>query len=175
MTWSPTTEWCFYLLVPLGLMLARSTRMRGRTVCRCLWAGAVLLFAVALTMGPTLFYFLPVANLGVMLLGGALALRSSPQGWCRHETRARRMLGCCLLSGLGIRAYSIDLLHLPVLWPVWFNTQGKPVWLVLLLILAVLISVAELSYRLLERPVMRGVQAGSAGAFGRVARTGSPV
>lgn len=73
-TWSLTVEWCFYLLWPLVLLAMSRRGLRARNAAIAAVCGAVALYALALPLSASAFYFLPVANLGVMLAGAALAL-----------------------------------------------------------------------------------------------------
>ena len=149
------------------------------------------------------FYFLPVANLGVMFAGAALGTwhseRAEPLTCDRARTvmamvtlgllsvlpgytiswswklavmpastlaalalihgvaardRATAILGTRFLSSVGRGAYSLYLWHMPVMWLVWFNTEGANKWLQAVLACLGIVCVSTLSYRALERPVL---------------------
>ncbi len=65
---------------------------------------------------------------------------------------ATAFLGTRLLSSIGRGAYSLYLWHMPVMWLVWFNTQGANVAPSRVACLGIAV-VSTLSYRALERPV----------------------
>lgn len=73
-TWSLSVEWCFYLLWPLAVLAMSARGMRARTAAWVSAGAALTLYLVALPLSAHAFYFLPVANLGVMLAGAAIAL-----------------------------------------------------------------------------------------------------
>ncbi len=68
--------------------------------------------------------------------------------------RATAVLGTRLVSGVGRGAYSLYLWHMPVMWLVWFNTQGANKWLQAAIACLGTAGVSALSYRALERPVL---------------------
>jgi peptidoglycan/LPS O-acetylase OafA/YrhL len=80
-TWSLTVEWAFYLLFPLAVIVARKRGTDARAVRNIAIAAAAMLYAGGLALSNEAFYLLPVANLGVMLAGAALALA--------HQTTTR--------------------------------------------------------------------------------------
>ena len=73
-TWSLTVEWLFYLSAPLVVLwwLRRGTSARRAARIAAMLAGAAYL--MALPLPGAAFYHSPVANLGVMWAGTALAL-----------------------------------------------------------------------------------------------------
>ena len=73
-TWSLTVEWVFYLLFPAAFFALIRRGRRVLTLARDTAVAAGVLYLVGLLLGPMAFYHLPVANLGVMLLGAALGL-----------------------------------------------------------------------------------------------------
>jgi peptidoglycan/LPS O-acetylase OafA/YrhL len=100
-TWSLTVEWTFYLIFPFALRLI-SRLFPSRYVWRGLASVALLLYAIALPLSFVAFYFLPVANLGVMFAGASLAAglanRTSPM---RSDT-GYTMLAMATLALLAI-------------------------------------------------------------------------
>jgi peptidoglycan/LPS O-acetylase OafA/YrhL len=149
------------------------------------------------------FYFLPVANLGVMFAGAALGAwhleRTEPLACDRARTvmamvtlgifallpgytlswswklavtpaatlaalalihgvvardRATAVLGTPLLSSVGRGAYSLYLWHMPVMWLVWFNTEGANKWVQAAIACLGIAGVSALSFHALERPVL---------------------
>jgi peptidoglycan/LPS O-acetylase OafA/YrhL len=73
-TWSLSVEWTFYLAWPLMLAWMARRRFNPLTASRVTWGMALGLYVVALPLGASAFYILPVANIGVMMMGGGLAL-----------------------------------------------------------------------------------------------------
>lgn len=73
-TWSLTVEWCFYLLWPIVLFGMSRRRLSARSAATVTACAAAVLYAAALPLAPRAFAQLPVANIGVMLAGAALAL-----------------------------------------------------------------------------------------------------
>jgi peptidoglycan/LPS O-acetylase OafA/YrhL len=74
-TWSLSVEWCFYLLWPLVILFMRRRGAGVLTVSRLAAGLGVILYLVALPLSVKQFYYLPLANISVLLWGGALALR----------------------------------------------------------------------------------------------------
>lgn len=74
-----------------------------------------------------------------------------------HQATVGRVMGLWWLRGVGLRAYSLYLWHMPVLWLTW-RALGDHLRAPLVGIVAVVLvaAVTELSYLLLERPVLRG-------------------
>jgi peptidoglycan/LPS O-acetylase OafA/YrhL len=205
-TWSLTVEWTFYLLFPACLL---ALLRRGHPLLTLARASAVLaggFYGVALLLDPLAFYLLPVANLGVMVLGAALGLahhagwagpqrvRGGPWPWAGAAViviftflpgyplgwgyklsvlpatalgsvlvisgsmaghPVGRLLATRVLTTVGVRAYSLYLWHMPVLWLTWRAT-GSYSWGTAAIACLLLVPVVELSYRLLEVPVLRG-------------------
>ena len=73
-TWSLTVEWTFYLLWPLGLMAAIRRGVAMDRLPRWAWMAASVLYLSGMFLSGRDFYLLPVANLGAMVAGAALAL-----------------------------------------------------------------------------------------------------
>jgi peptidoglycan/LPS O-acetylase OafA/YrhL len=201
-TWSLTVEWTFYLVFPLVFFLIRRST-HGGNVPKVLAGLGVALYLIGLPMSFEGFYFLPVANLGVMFVGAALGAwhsqRTEPLSSDRARTvmamgmlgvlavlpgytlswswklavmpaaalaalalvhgvvardRATAVLGTRFLSSVGRGAYSLYLWHMPVMWLVWFNTQGANKWLQAAIACVAIAGVSVLSFRALERPVL---------------------
>jgi len=212
-TWSLSVEWCFYLIWPLIILYLRRRGVTPRTAGRVAIGLGLILYAAALPLTDTQFYFLPLANVSVLLWGGALALRhvrksaggdpvlalfglvlllamvvapgnqGGPYRWlflpaaviaalivvdCRPEPLGwwgGRLLEMRPLRAAGLRAYSIYLWHVPVMWLVFQVLPGRPGYVVAGLSLLVLIPVVWASFELLERPwLSRGVRDTSAAA-----------
>lgn len=78
-TWSLSIEWCFYLSWPVAVWFMRRRGLSSRRARNCTAAIAVALFVGSLILSPRLFYFLPPANIAVMLVGATLALHEVEQ------------------------------------------------------------------------------------------------
>ncbi|CAN7147347.1 acyltransferase family protein [Knoellia sp. LjRoot47] len=72
--WSLTVEWVFYLAWPLVLLVMRRRGMSTTTAMRVALGLAAVLYLASMPLSPKAFYYLPVGNLAVMLVGAALAL-----------------------------------------------------------------------------------------------------
>jgi peptidoglycan/LPS O-acetylase OafA/YrhL len=209
-TWSLSVEWCFYLLWPLLIVLLRRRGATALTASRVAIGLGLFLYAAALPLTDTQFYFLPLANVSVLLWGGALSLRhirwsekcdSSSTGrdpamvflgmallvalavapgdqgagyrWLFLPAAvvaalivvdgrpgdggwANRFLELRPLRGVGLRAYSIYLWHVPVMWLMYQMLPGRSPDVVAGLSLLVLIPVVVTSFELLERPWLSG-------------------
>lgn len=209
-TWSLSVEWCFYLLWPLVILYLRRRGLTPLAASRVAIGLGLILYAAALPLSETQFYYLPLANISVLLWGGALALRHVPKS-SANDVRptggdpvlallglvllltmvvapgsqgaayrwlflpaavvaallvvdgrpgARRWGGLILevglLRGAGLRAYSIYLWHVPVMWLVFRMLPGRSTYLVAGLSILVLIPVVWTSFELLERPWLSG-------------------
>ncbi len=73
-TWSLTVEWVFYLCWPLVLVAIRRRGLLASGAMRIAIALAAVLYLASMPLSPEAFYYLPVGNLAVMLLGATLAL-----------------------------------------------------------------------------------------------------
>jgi peptidoglycan/LPS O-acetylase OafA/YrhL len=209
-TWSLSVEWCFYLAWPLVILLLRARDVTALAASRVAIGLGLILYAVALPMTDIQFYFLPLANLSVLLWGGALALRhirwseavdgrsigrdpamvflgialllalaAAPgdQGvgyrWLFLPAAVagtlivvdgrpgaggwgNRFLELRLLRGVGLRAYSIYLWHVPVMWLLYQELPHRSAYVVAGLSLLVLVPVVLASFELLERPWLSG-------------------
>jgi peptidoglycan/LPS O-acetylase OafA/YrhL len=74
-TWSLSIEWCFYILWPLAIWQFRRRGASAFNVSRAATGLGLILYAVSLPLTQAHFHFLPLANISVLLWGGALALR----------------------------------------------------------------------------------------------------
>jgi peptidoglycan/LPS O-acetylase OafA/YrhL len=209
-TWSLSVEWCFYLLWPLVILLLRRKGVTALTASRVAIGGGLILYVVALPLTDVQFYFLPLANLSVLLWGGALALRhircaEAVEGRSTGRDPAVVLLGIALLvalaaapgdqgvgyrwlflpaavvgalivvdgrpaaggwgnrflelrllRGVGLRAYSIYLWHVPVMWLMYQVLPGRSPYLVAGLSMMVLVPVVVTSFELFERPWLSG-------------------
>ena len=209
-TWSLSVEWCFYLLWPLVVCFLRRRRVSAVAASRVAIGLGLVLYVVALPLTDTQFYYLPLANVSVLLWGGALALRHirrstgvdlgntgrdpavvllgiallvalaaapADQGggyrWlflpaavvgalivvdARPGTcgLADRLLELRLLRGVGLRAYSIYLWHVPVMYVMFVVLPGRPAYVVAGLAMLLLVPVVLVSFELFERPWLSG-------------------
>ena len=73
-TWSLTVEWTFYLIWPLVISPMRRRGLSASAARRFCLVSAAGLYLVAMPLSPRAFYILPIANLGAMAVGAALAL-----------------------------------------------------------------------------------------------------
>ena len=152
----------FYLLpvANLGLMFAgaalSSWHRSGPTLGRST-DPARSYFALALL---TIFVFMPGYTLSwgykisVFPAVGVATLVLIHGCWVGNRTA--RTMSTRWLRAVGLRAYSLYLWHMPVLWLAWFNLRGTSPYLRALVALVCLVPVVELSFRLLELPVLRG-------------------
>lgn len=83
-TWSLTVEWLFYVLWPVVLLGLRRRGTNAESARRVALTCAGILYLASLPLSPRDFYLLPVANLGVMLCGAALALAHTQRGSGRY-------------------------------------------------------------------------------------------
>jgi peptidoglycan/LPS O-acetylase OafA/YrhL len=66
----------------------------------------------------------------------------------------RRMLGAPVLRAVGERAYSLYLWQVGVFWLVWRLLGSDRPWVAAMAAVLVLSVTVELSFRLLEKPVL---------------------
>lgn len=71
---------------------------------------------------------------------------------CSSASGLERALSCRPLAAVGVRAYSLYIWHMPVLWLAWVNLPGLPRGVRAAAGLTVLMPVVALSYRFLEKP-----------------------
>jgi peptidoglycan/LPS O-acetylase OafA/YrhL len=213
-TWSLSVEWVFYLVAPVLLLLASRRGIAPGRTWRAAAVGAVLLYAIGLTLDFVSFYTLPVANIGAMLAGSGVALyhrdwtlrnpESRPQwnwrispvwsmagllmlavfvvlpgytlSWgykvavfpavvlsaivvihgCWSGQSAGRLLSRFALPYVGLRAYSLYLWHIPVMWAAWTVLGAERRWLAAAASLVIIPIVVAVSFRFLEAPALRG-------------------
>jgi peptidoglycan/LPS O-acetylase OafA/YrhL len=209
-TWSLSVEWCFYLLWPLLILHLRRRGIAAATAGRVAIGLGLILYALALPLTDRQFYFLPLANVSILLWGGALALRHIQKSATVHVSSTGRdpvsvLLGLSLIVSMvvapgnqggayrwlflpaavvaalmvvdgqpgtrdwggrllemglfravGLRAYSIYLWHVPVMWLVFHVLGGRSHFVVAGVSLLVLIPVVWVSFELLERPWLSG-------------------
>ena len=73
------------------------------------------------------------------------------------ESLATRLLGWGFLRAVGLRAYSLYMWHMTIMWLVWVNFPTMPAYLQALAVVALATPVTILSFRYLERPFMRSL------------------
>ncbi len=134
-----------------GAGLALTHRLGQRRHLDPLWSsvGAFLLLLLFVLPGTTLGWsyramWLPTATLATILVIDG----------CRHGASVARWLTRAGLPAAGLRAYSIYLWHLPVMWLLARNMSGASTWVVLAAFAVALPVVVSLSFRLLERPTL---------------------
>jgi peptidoglycan/LPS O-acetylase OafA/YrhL len=204
-SWSLTTEWLFYLTFPAGVLFAVRAHSSAQTLARYSLIAAAGLYLAAMPLSHGQFYATPVANVGVMCVGAALAF-GHQAGWTGPELISRgpgpyaglaMVLIFVLLPGdgaswgyrlsvlpattaaaavmihgvhhghpvtkllawqpfalVGVRAYSLYLWHLPVMWLVWRLVGGQGVGVMVLLGVPLIATVTMASFAILERPVL---------------------
>jgi peptidoglycan/LPS O-acetylase OafA/YrhL len=112
-------------------------------------AGAFVLLVLVVLPGTTLGWayramWLPVATLATMAVIDG----------CRRSAPIAKVLAAAPLRAVGVRAYSIYLWHMPVLWLAWWNLPHQSPWLVLAVFVVALPVVTALAFRLFERPTL---------------------
>lgn len=126
----------------------------------CGLAGIIWCYILASYMlyGPALLYPYPVKDL---LYAAAWA----PILWlaCIDHTITRRLLSVRVLTWLGVRSYSIYLIHLPMLFGLGHTVSsmqlGEPESLIVMVALGVplVLATAAVFFELFERPVLRAL------------------
>jgi peptidoglycan/LPS O-acetylase OafA/YrhL len=87
---------------------------------------------------------------------------------CWGKTRAANLLSVKPLQQIGLRAYSLYLWHLPIMWLAWVTVPGSNRIMKALIALGVLALLVPISFSLLERPALRRRPTGAAiGQHGR--------
>lgn len=99
-TWSLGVEWVFYLAFPAALAILRTLGAPPPRVVFGLVGSAAALFSAGLWLSPTAFYYLPVANVGVLLLGAALATWHHHRPTATGPDPAWSMAGLVVILGL---------------------------------------------------------------------------
>ena len=79
-TWSLTTEWIFYVIFPLCAVAATRRAASLKSLGLASLGVGVVLYVIALPVDHTRFYYLPIANVGVLCIGAALAYAHA-HGW----------------------------------------------------------------------------------------------
>jgi peptidoglycan/LPS O-acetylase OafA/YrhL len=171
--WLPAYLTWFAVGIGLALVHTQLERGRWRRVSRAVralgalpgtcWALAVGLLVISATpiAGPTLLAAPTsgeslVKNVVYAAIGGLLVLTGV---FADTHGRYARAFGAPVARRLGWISYSLFCLHLPVLhlvmwvtgWPL-FEGRGIEIWL---LTAALSVVVADLAYRLVERPALR--------------------
>lgn len=206
--WSLSVEWTFYLTFPVLLFVLRRRGFDPRQVRNVLGLAGVALYLVGLLLPAAAFYLLPVANLGVLALGAALAaeherrsVESVPSGndpaysamamlmlgiflllpgdvlswgWklavmpaatvsaivvihgCWAGVATARLLSARWLRAVGVRAYSLYLWHVPVMWLVWVTMPHSVPGVRALVSVAIVVPLVAVSYAVVELPVLDG-------------------
>lgn len=116
-----------------------------------------LLFAFVFLPGHTLGWGYKLSVLPATALATAVVIHG-----CYQDSLVRNFLNSRVLGELGLRAYSIYLWHVPVLWTAWVALPELANYQRALAGLLALVPVVYLSYRFLEAPVLLR---GSSGGF----------
>ncbi|HYF71625.1 MAG TPA: acyltransferase [Nocardioides sp.] len=104
-TWSLAVEWYFYLLWPLGVLLARSRGWPAARLARAALALAAAAYVLSLPLDTFAFYFGPSARSAELLVGAALALHFAAHG---RPTRPSRHGTLAAATALGaVAAYAV--------------------------------------------------------------------
>jgi peptidoglycan/LPS O-acetylase OafA/YrhL len=74
---------------------------------------------------------------------------------CWAGNAASRVVAWRPMRVVGLRAYSLYLWHLPIMWVVWTQLPGASKWVQAAVSLVVVVAVVHVSFELLERPVLR--------------------
>lgn len=74
---------------------------------------------------------------------------------CWGNTRAANLLSVRPLRQVGLRAYSLYLWHLPIMWLIWVTVPGSNRVMKALIALGILAVLVPISFSLLERPALR--------------------
>jgi peptidoglycan/LPS O-acetylase OafA/YrhL len=123
----------------------------GRRTADEAWTATAALLLVILV-------FLPGHTLGwgwkaVVLPATTIATLVVLHG-CWANSRVAGLLAARPLRYIGLRAYSVYLWHMPVMWLTWVNLPRSPSLLHAAVCVTLVAVVAGLSFRLLERPVL---------------------
>jgi peptidoglycan/LPS O-acetylase OafA/YrhL len=104
-TWSLAVEWYFYLLWPLGVLLARSRGWPAARLARLSLALAAAAYLLSLPLGTFAFYFGPSARSAELLVGAALALRFAAHGYPDRPARHGTLAAAAALTA--VTAYAV--------------------------------------------------------------------
>ncbi len=136
-----------------------------------MWLLPILVFVVA--PGQPLGWAWKIAVFPTAVVASLVVIHG-----CRFGNAVTRWLAVGPIRQVGVRAYSLYVWHVPVLWLVWVNTPGWSRGAQAAVAVVALIGVVAVSYELLEKPVLRGGGAGhlrpSASRAGDGPMTGVP-
>lgn len=115
------------------------------------WTATALLLLTILVFlpGHTLGWGWKAVVLPATTVGTLLVIHG-----CWASSRVSALLGVRALRAVGLRAYSVYLWHMPVMWLVWVNLPVTPPLLRAAIALALVAIVSSASFHFLERPVL---------------------
>ncbi|HEY4077886.1 MAG TPA: acyltransferase [Rhizomicrobium sp.] len=117
---------------------------QGGVVRTALWAGATLLLCIPDQIGERwIVYTIGLGAIGVVAL-------------CASDASAGRILSNGVLQYFGRISYSLYLMHWPVMLAMMHLFYGRaPTWTVILATIITIIAVADLTWRLVDRPCQK--------------------